>query len=138
MRRIPLTPHNPRARLIAIGGGGFAQGTDPALEAFVLHHAAGAATRIGYIATANGFAGADQSNGAVFGFCPRRCRCFAGGQGRRRPQRQGLPHGAQVGRKLAAGEVQAQQTQVWKVRQGSQGFQVSVKLVFLEYRDAYS
>jgi len=55
MRRIPLPPHNPRARLIAIGGGGFAQGTDPALEEFVLHHAAGAATRIGYIATANGY-----------------------------------------------------------------------------------
>ena len=56
MQRTPPTPHSPRARLIAIGGGGFAQGTDPALEAFVLHHAAGAATRIGYIATANGYA----------------------------------------------------------------------------------
>jgi len=55
MQRIPLTPRSPRARLIAIGGGGFAHGTDPALEAFVLHHAAGAATRIGYIATANGY-----------------------------------------------------------------------------------
>ena len=56
MQRIPLTPHSPRARLIAIGGGGFAQGSDPALEAFVLRHAAGAATRIGYIATANDYA----------------------------------------------------------------------------------
>jgi peptidase E len=43
------------ARLIAMGGGGFAQGTDTALEEFVLRHAAGAATRIGYIACASGF-----------------------------------------------------------------------------------
>jgi peptidase E len=56
MQCIPLTPHSPRARLIAIGGGGFAQGSDPALEVFVLRHAAGAATRIGYIATAKGYA----------------------------------------------------------------------------------
>jgi hypothetical protein len=52
--RISL-PRKPGARLIAIGGGGFAQGTDPALEEFVLRHAAGAATRIGYIATASGY-----------------------------------------------------------------------------------
>ena len=55
MQRIPQTLHAPRARLIAMGGGGFSQGTDPALEAFVLRHAAGAATRIGYIATASGY-----------------------------------------------------------------------------------
>ena len=48
-------PQSPRARLIAIGGGGFAQGTDPALEEFVLRHAAGPTTRIGYIATASGY-----------------------------------------------------------------------------------
>jgi len=46
---------SPGARLIAMGGGGFAQGTDPALEEFVLRHAAGATTRIGYIASASGF-----------------------------------------------------------------------------------
>lgn len=41
-------------RLIAIGGGGFTQGRDAAMEDFILAHSVGSRSRIGFIGTASG------------------------------------------------------------------------------------